>query len=277
MLKIPTQILYQATVLLWSLSCVRHPQLELQSAGPSTPSIIVDNQGNVIDSRDGSSEPIQFVFEDIHWTSEISRQEAARRLDVTFYPFKKVSIRWGFIQCSVSCGRTNRGLLFHFAGVLPAVLRGLWASWGRKQTGAFHSALGSTGWPVLLRWAGWYRRAAHCCRVIPKNALKQRFKLSLSDFSIDKALQIVFSLLIFILFHFILSLKMLPHKASRISNIFKHFDNTNVSFCCLSALEINYFKLFILTLLHLCRFGANSPGDRPGKFARPGLAQPELH
>lgn len=69
-----------------------HSQLELQSAGPSTPSVIVDNQGNVIDSRDGSSEPIQFVFEDIHWTSEISRQEAARRLDVTFYPFKKVSI-----------------------------------------------------------------------------------------------------------------------------------------------------------------------------------------
>lgn len=70
-----------------------HPQLELQSAGPSTPSIIVDNQGNIIDSRDDSGEPIQFVFEDIHWTSEISQQEAARRLDVTFYPFKKVSIR----------------------------------------------------------------------------------------------------------------------------------------------------------------------------------------
>lgn len=28
---------------------------------------------------------------------------------------------------------------------------------------------------------------------------------------------------------------------------------------------------------HLSRFGANSPGDRPGKFARSGLAQPELH
>lgn len=67
------------------------PQMELLSTGPSTPSIIVDEQGNVIDSRDGSSEPIQFVFEDIHWTSELSRQEAARRLDVTFYPFKRVS------------------------------------------------------------------------------------------------------------------------------------------------------------------------------------------
>ncbi|KAM3594496.1 uncharacterized protein V6R79_008969 [Siganus canaliculatus] len=67
------------------------PQLELQSTGPSTPSIIMDEEGNVIDRRDSSSEPIQFVFEDIHWTSEISRQEAARHLDVTFYPFKKVS------------------------------------------------------------------------------------------------------------------------------------------------------------------------------------------
>lgn len=66
-------------------------QLELQSTGPSTPSIILDEQGNVIDSRDGGGEPIQFVFEDISWISEISRKEAARRLDVTFYPFKKVT------------------------------------------------------------------------------------------------------------------------------------------------------------------------------------------
>lgn len=67
------------------------PQLELQSTSPSTPAVIVDEQGNVIDSRDGGGEPIQFVFEEISWSSEISRQEAARRLDVTFYPFKKVS------------------------------------------------------------------------------------------------------------------------------------------------------------------------------------------
>ena len=66
-------------------------QLELQSTGPSTPSIIMDEEGNVIDSRDGSSEPIQFVFEDIHWTSEISEQEATRRLEVTLYPFKRVN------------------------------------------------------------------------------------------------------------------------------------------------------------------------------------------
>ncbi|KAF1374793.1 hypothetical protein PFLUV_G00232780 [Perca fluviatilis] len=67
------------------------PQLELQSTGPSTPSIIMDEEGNIIDSRDGGGEPIQFVFEDIHWTSEMSRQEATRRLEVTFYPFQKVS------------------------------------------------------------------------------------------------------------------------------------------------------------------------------------------
>lgn len=68
------------------------PQLELQSKGPSTPSIIMDVEGNVIDSRDGDGEPIHFVFEEIHWTSEISEQEAARRLEVTLYPFKKVTI-----------------------------------------------------------------------------------------------------------------------------------------------------------------------------------------
>uniref|UniRef100_A0A673YPJ5 Selenoprotein N n=1 Tax=Salmo trutta TaxID=8032 RepID=A0A673YPJ5_SALTR len=67
------------------------PQMELRAAGPSTPSFIQDEEGNIIDSRGGGSDPVQFVFEDIHWTSEISREEAARRLEVTFYPFKKVS------------------------------------------------------------------------------------------------------------------------------------------------------------------------------------------
>lgn len=67
------------------------PQLELQSRGPSTPSTILDEEGNVIDSLDGSGEPIQFVFEEIHWSSEISGQEASRRLEVALYPFKKVS------------------------------------------------------------------------------------------------------------------------------------------------------------------------------------------
>lgn len=106
-------------------------QLELQSTGPSTPSIIMDEEGNIIDSRDGSSEPIQFVFEDIHWTSELSRQEAARRLDVTFYPFKKVNEV--FIQRAVGLNTTVSLLsLCSLPGVLPAFLRGLWASRSRE-------------------------------------------------------------------------------------------------------------------------------------------------
>lgn len=67
-------------------------QLELQSIGPSTPSIIMDEEGNIIESRGIGGEPIHFVFEDIHWTSEISHKEATRRLEVTLYPFKKVKL-----------------------------------------------------------------------------------------------------------------------------------------------------------------------------------------
>lgn len=66
------------------------PQLELESTSPSTPIFILDEEGNVINSRGEGGDPIQFVFEDIHWSSEISRREAARHLEVTFYPFKKV-------------------------------------------------------------------------------------------------------------------------------------------------------------------------------------------
>uniref|UniRef100_A0A8C4T3Q7 Selenoprotein N n=1 Tax=Erpetoichthys calabaricus TaxID=27687 RepID=A0A8C4T3Q7_ERPCA len=67
------------------------PQMELEASGPSTPSVIHDENGNVIDRRDVNSEPIQFVFEEIAWQSEISMEEALRRLEVTMYPFKKVS------------------------------------------------------------------------------------------------------------------------------------------------------------------------------------------
>ncbi|MCI4382319.1 hypothetical protein PGIGA_G00013500, partial [Pangasianodon gigas] len=67
------------------------PQMELRAAGPSTPSVIYDEQGKVIDTREEGGEPIHFVFEEIHWSSEISRDEAAGRLEVTFYPFKKVA------------------------------------------------------------------------------------------------------------------------------------------------------------------------------------------
>ncbi len=40
--------------------------------------------------REGG-EPIQFVFEEIVWSAELSREEASRHLEVTMYPFKKVS------------------------------------------------------------------------------------------------------------------------------------------------------------------------------------------
>ncbi|KAJ8398155.1 hypothetical protein AAFF_G00429990 [Aldrovandia affinis] len=66
------------------------PQMELQATGPSTPSFIEDDEGNIIDSR-GGEHPVQFVFEEIHWKSEISQEEAAHRMEVTLYPFKKVT------------------------------------------------------------------------------------------------------------------------------------------------------------------------------------------
>lgn len=67
------------------------PQMELKSAGPSIPSVIVDENGNVIDSVDPAGEPIQFVFEEIVWRQEFSFEEAVGKLETTFYPFKKVS------------------------------------------------------------------------------------------------------------------------------------------------------------------------------------------
>lgn len=44
----------------------------------------------MIDSRGEGGEPIQFVFEKIVWSAELSREEASRHLEVTMYPFKKV-------------------------------------------------------------------------------------------------------------------------------------------------------------------------------------------
>lgn len=97
--------------------------MELQSIGPSTPSTILDEEGNVIDSRAVDGKSIQFVFEDIHWSSEISQEEAFRRLEVTLYPFKKVN-RYGRVKKSL--------VLFHkcvvdavcFLGAVLAFFRG---------------------------------------------------------------------------------------------------------------------------------------------------------
>ncbi|KAM7247810.1 hypothetical protein CapIbe_001763 [Capra ibex] len=67
------------------------PQMELEALGPSVPSVILDEDGNLIDSRLPSGEPLQFVFEEIQWQQELSWEEAARRLEVAMYPFKKVT------------------------------------------------------------------------------------------------------------------------------------------------------------------------------------------
>lgn len=75
-------------------------QMELESTGPSVPSVIYDENGNVIDSRDPSGEPIQFVFEEITWQQEISWEEAAQKLEVAMYPFKKVRNR---LYISLAC------------------------------------------------------------------------------------------------------------------------------------------------------------------------------
>lgn len=66
--------------------------MELEATGPSIPSVILDEDGNMIDSRLPSGEPLQFVFEEIKWQQELSWEEAARRLEVAMYPFKKVRL-----------------------------------------------------------------------------------------------------------------------------------------------------------------------------------------
>lgn len=67
------------------------PQMELEATGPSVPSVVLDEDGKVIDSRPPSGEPLQFVFEEIRWQQELSWEEATRRLEVAMYPFKKVT------------------------------------------------------------------------------------------------------------------------------------------------------------------------------------------
>lgn len=70
----------------------------------------------MIDSRLPSGEPLQFVFEEITWQQELSWEEAARRLEVAMYPFKKVRPDggegrgwdpWGWVR---SCGSSRWAL-----------------------------------------------------------------------------------------------------------------------------------------------------------------------
>ncbi|KAG8443513.1 hypothetical protein GDO86_012059 [Hymenochirus boettgeri] len=66
------------------------PLMELESSGPSIPSVLYDEGGNVIESHSSAGEAIEFVFEDITWQSEITFKEAAEKLEIAMYPFKKV-------------------------------------------------------------------------------------------------------------------------------------------------------------------------------------------
>uniref|UniRef100_A0AAR2K5A9 EF-hand domain-containing protein n=1 Tax=Pygocentrus nattereri TaxID=42514 RepID=A0AAR2K5A9_PYGNA len=126
------------------------PQMELRVAGPSTPSVIYDEKGNVIDRRGEGGEPIQFVFEEINWSSEISREEAASRLEVTFYPFKKVPylpfteafsraeaegklvhsiLLWGALDDQSCSGRTLRETVLESSPVLALLNQSFISSW----------------------------------------------------------------------------------------------------------------------------------------------------
>uniref|UniRef100_G1MSJ3 EF-hand domain-containing protein n=1 Tax=Meleagris gallopavo TaxID=9103 RepID=G1MSJ3_MELGA len=117
---------------------------------PSVPSVIYDENGNVIDSRDPSGEPIQFVFEEITWQQEISWEEAAQKLEVAMYPFKKVSylpfteaferakaekklvhsiLLWGALDDQSCSGRTLRETVLESSPILALLNESFISSW----------------------------------------------------------------------------------------------------------------------------------------------------
>uniref|UniRef100_A0A672GMI0 Selenoprotein N n=1 Tax=Salarias fasciatus TaxID=181472 RepID=A0A672GMI0_SALFA len=125
------------------------PQMELRSSGPSLPSVITDERGDVVDVRD-AAEPVHFVFEDIVWSAELSRQEAARRLELALYPFKKVSylpfsqafqraeaekklvhsiLLWGALDDQSCSGRTLRETVLESSPVLTLLNQSFISSW----------------------------------------------------------------------------------------------------------------------------------------------------
>lgn len=83
--------------------------------GPSVPSVIMDEDGNMIDSRLPSGEPLQFVFEEIKWHEELSWEEAARLLEVAMYPFKKVRLG---MEARVRLPQAEAGSLALIMGVV---------------------------------------------------------------------------------------------------------------------------------------------------------------
>ncbi|KAJ8780956.1 hypothetical protein J1605_000999 [Eschrichtius robustus] len=98
------------------------PQMELEATGPSVPSVILDEDGNMIDSRLPSGEPLQFVFEEITWQQELSWEEAARRLEVAMYPFKKVRPDGG-------SGRTLRETVLESSPILALLNDSFISTW----------------------------------------------------------------------------------------------------------------------------------------------------
>uniref|UniRef100_A0A8C9MWP1 Selenoprotein N n=1 Tax=Serinus canaria TaxID=9135 RepID=A0A8C9MWP1_SERCA len=126
------------------------PQMELESTGPSVPTVIHDEDGKVLASRDPSGEPIQFVFEEITWQQEIPWQEAAHRLEVAMYPFKKISylpfteaferaqaekklvhsiLLWGALDDQSCSGRTLRETVLESSPILALLNESFISSW----------------------------------------------------------------------------------------------------------------------------------------------------
>ena len=68
--------------------------MELEALGPSVPSVILDEDGNLIDSRLPSGEPLQFVFEEIQWQQELSWEETGWDTDTSMF------LRRGSMTCS---------------------------------------------------------------------------------------------------------------------------------------------------------------------------------
>uniref|UniRef100_A0A2K6DV84 Selenoprotein N n=1 Tax=Macaca nemestrina TaxID=9545 RepID=A0A2K6DV84_MACNE len=119
------------------------PQMELEAMGPSVPSVILDEDGSVIDSHLPSGESLQFVFEEIKWQQELSWEEAARRLEVAMYPFKKVRLgrvkarvrlhgqRLGAVeqQLGTGSGRTLRETVLESSPILTLLNESFISTW----------------------------------------------------------------------------------------------------------------------------------------------------
>ncbi|KAK1340354.1 hypothetical protein QTO34_018922 [Cnephaeus nilssonii] len=67
------------------------PQMELEATGPSIPAVILDEDGNMIDSRLPSGEPLQFVFEEISWRTCKDWETVAQSSEEGLSDFLKIT------------------------------------------------------------------------------------------------------------------------------------------------------------------------------------------